>query len=771
MKRFIEQTTTSLEPTKGPGFAGNTWLVTIIGAKNPGEVVQADGREYVRSLNGRLYSCDGLKASTSMWNGVKVYDNHLTDSEFDAKAGMRSVPGEWLGSIVDPFWEAQSRRLRGTLKIVDANTAAKLKAAYDQGLLGRGAPTGTIGLSIDTMPDGREGTHEGQSMSFIEGFKKIYSVDLVAEPAAGGSFDKLVESLHSHRPADLKAVGTSTRSKEEMPKGATPPSEPGLEITPEFEAYLKDLIAEALGEQGTTKPEDEVPPEEEVPPKGEAVQPEGAWVAESVLLETAERAEKAEAALTKVDELEARFQIRETLGRAKLSDQGLRLVESAVAGWTAFDKKEFDNLVAQVKKSDARRDPTGRVSEGGRVRGSGISVGMNERDKAEVEFMRLVAGNVGLREIEANKAYYVQERFTPSFKSWVRSGRPDYRTRKLSEWAYNLLGGDPISDSRAFEAVTTSGMSSIVKNTLNLILAANYSQKDEWWAPIVKTEEVDTLDDATLVRVFGLSNLSQVDEGAPYTELEWADEEETASFRKRGNYVGVTMETLMRDKLNVVRSIPDRLANAWWNTLSTMVSNVFTLNGAAGPVLADAGALFNAAAATAAGGHANLLTTALSFAAYGAAKTAMLKQTDRQLGVGRRLMIEPKYLLLPVDLETTGLQILNSEYRPDAGAAAAAQPADVNPYKGTFDIVKVPEWTDTSDWALVADPAKWPAIWMIFLKGKRTPELFTSDAETTGAMFTNDTLRFKVRMLSFRYSSTYDCAPVADFRPLHKNNV
>jgi len=38
-------------------------------------------------------------------------------------------------------------------------------------------------------------------------------------------------------------------------------------------------------------------------------------------------------------------------------------------------------------------------------------------------------------------------------------------------------------------------------------------------------------------------------------------------------------------------------------------------------------------------------------------------------------------------------------------------------------------------------------------------------------MFTNDTLRFKVRMLTFRYSSTYDCAPVADWRPLHKSNV
>jgi hypothetical protein len=32
-------------------------------------------------------------------------------------------------------------------------------------------------------------------------------------------------------------------------------------------------------------------------------------------------------------------------------------------------------------------------------------------------------------------------------------------------------------------------------------------------------------------------------------------------------------------------------------------------------------------------------------------------------------------------------------------------------------------------------------------------------------------MRYKVRMFSARVSSSYDCAPVGDFRPLHKSNV
>ena len=207
------------------------------------------------------------------------------------------------------------------------------------------------------------------------------------------------------------------------------------------------------------------------------------------------------------------------------------------------------------------------------------------------------------------------------------------------------------------------------------------------------------------------------------------------------------------------------MATSWYNTVSALNAGVFTVNSNTGPILADTGALFNATAATSSTGHANLLTAALSPTAFGAARTAMMKQTDRPLGVGAKLLIEPRYLLVPVDLETTAIQLRNSETMPGGGDN------DVNPYYQRFDIIPVPEWTDANDWALVADNAAFPAIYNIFLRGRRVPELFTAGDETSGAMFTNDVFRYKVRMLTYRFSSTYDCAPVSDWRPLHKSNV
>ena len=133
-------------------------------------------------------------------------------------------------------------------------------------------------------------------------------------------------------------------------------------------------------------------------------------------------------------------------------------------------------------------------------------------------------------------------------------------------------------------------------------------------------------------------------------------------------------------------------------------------------------ALFNATALTGAGGHANLGTSALSFASFAAARAAMMKQTDQPLGVGARLGMRnaPKSLLVPVDLETTALQIRNSEQIP------GSVNNDINPYYQKFEVVVVPEWTDTNDWALLADPAQVPCLWQLFLRGNRVPSLFTA---------------------------------------------
>ncbi len=750
-------------------FEGREWDVTIIGADSPDDLVEIEGTRYLKSKNGRLYALDALRESTPNWDGVQVYDNHLTDEEFKERGGMRSVVKELIGALTAPEWtEKPLPGIKAVLRIIDKSVAEKLKAAWDAGVIKK-----ALGLSVDTFPTyGDEVTLEGKRWPTIEGFGEIVSTDLVAKPAAGGGFNRLIAAqttstevnrmdeqklkeliarLVSEALADKK-VGDEQK---EALQQAIFSAALGAKVTEaeDPEAEVKKLVGALIVQEATPTPEPEPEP---VPEPAQPTEPEPQPDVQE-----------------QIRRLECQITLRDKLDAAKLRPKTRGLIESIYAG-TIFKEADLDAAIKRAKEADADNDPSGRVQGAGASR---VSVGLNEQDVAELEFFKLAMGLSAFRELENAQEHFVTERITESYRGWIKAGRPSNIAHgrpiyRFSEWCYELLGGNPLVDDRAYEAITTSGMSSIVKNAVNVMLAADYAKRDRWWDPIVTTEEVETIDQATLVRVYGMNSLSVVNEGQAYTELDWVDQEETAAFVKKGNYVGITLESLLRDKVNVIRRLPARLSTSWYNTLSDLVAGVFTVNTNTGPAMSGDGtsaALFNSTAVTTQGGHANLLTTALSFTAFGSARTAMRKQTDQYSGggteVGRRMLVEPKFLLVPVDLETTANQIRNSEREP--GTADN----DMNPYYQKFEVVVVPPWTDATDWALVADPVQFPAIWLIFLRGQQVPQIFTAGDESSGAMFTNDTLRYKVRMMTWRFSSTYDCAPVSDWRPLHKSNV
>jgi hypothetical protein len=722
----------------GPGPTGREWEVTIIGAQSPDDLITIEGRRFIMSDNGRLYDTEALKRSVGMWEGVKVYDNHLTNEEFERKQGMRSPATEWLGSIVRPRWDDAKAQLRGVLKIAERRLSEKLKTAHDLDILS------TIGLSIDTFPIvGADIFHEGQRLPVIEGFNAIRSVDLVADPAAGGKFERLLASTQGDRNMSEETQGGLTKEA--------------------VEEMISAALAVALAAQ-EAEDVDEMTDDEAI-----------AAVEDKELSETTKKRIKEEKraaeARHEADLARTDLHLTAALSQAKLPERFAAVVEAQFKG-RVVERKVIDEAIKNVREAWASTDPSGRVLAGGI---SDVSVGMDDKDKLGMAFLRIMMGERELKTLEHHEDESVQERIadTPAFQSWIDAGKPNVvRYPKMSSLLYDYFGGDPLLDPRVVEAATTSTLTTVVKNTVNIMAANAYSQREMWWEPIVTTHEVDTIDDATLARVYGTDELPTVAEGAAYTELPLEDEEETASFVKRGGYIGITLETLMRDKISFVQRIPQGLADAWYNTQSDLVANVFTVNTAAGPVLGTTGALFNATALGSAGGHLNLLTTGLSYAEFGVVRTAMMKQTDQTLGTGRRLAQTnvPRWILVPVDLEQLALEIRNSDLVPgESGAATTGgQFQTKNLWQNAFDVIVVPPWTDADNWAAVS---ALPAIHLIYPRGQRAPQIFTADSETSGAMFTNDELRFKARLMTYRFSSTYDCAPVSDFRPLHKSNV
>jgi hypothetical protein len=730
-------------------FEGKEWEITIIGPSTPEALVTVDDKSYIKSLNNRLYSVEAIEQSVNSWDGIKVYDNHLTDEQFAETNGMRSPAREWLGTIVKPFWDSAAKALKGTFKVVEDAVSKKLLNAHKGGILG------SIGLSIDTIPIlGKQATVEGVHMPTIDGFEKIFSVDLVGDPAAGGGFNRL-----------LASAATEKREPQQLNEEyIMNPDEVKELIKAEVGVVVADAIKAALAEAE--------PPEVETPEVEEVEAPEPAEVEENDPV--AEAIKAAKEAKREADIARCELMLDRKVAQAKLTGPFEKTVRDAFTG-KIFTEKELDGMIKNQKEAQALTDPTGRATEAGRQRGEQMTV-FDEADKMAMMFARkvmLASGRHTLETIEQNQEHkYVKPRVFEAYNGWVKAGKPSLNYNgRISELIRTGFLNDEWSmeDIRFAEALT---LATVIKNTVNIMVALDYMGTSPWYEPVVDVLESDNpIDDFTLARLFGAEALDVVAKGAAYTEMVLHDEEEVVSHVKQGNYLAVHLEDLLADKINYFVTLPSRLADAWSLTLSNKVASVFTTNTAAGPVLSDTGALFNATAVTTAGGHANLLTAALSWAGYDAVITAMTNQTRRPLGAGQKITnMGPFYLLHPNGLRATATAVRDTQMVP--GSANF----QINPYGpdgGTQrpNLVNVPDWTDANDWAVLARYNGMSPLKLIFPRGMLTPEIFVADSELAGAMFTNDTIRYKIRMMTYRFSATYDVAPVTDWRLMHKNNV
>jgi hypothetical protein len=270
-----------------------------------------------------------------------------------------------------------------------------------------------------------------------------------------------------------------------------------------------------------------------------------------------------------------------------------------------------------------------------------------------------------------------------------------------------------------------------------------------------------TLQDVRWITLGGVGELPTVAEGAAYTEMTWDDQTETDAFTKKGGYLGITLETIDKDDTGRVQAAPRALAQAAWLTLSKSISAIFTDASGTGPTMSDGNVLFDAS------NHGNLLTTALSWDEYETVRIAMMKQTELNSSEQLGALTRPYLLWVPIDLETTALQILASEGEPgtadnDVNPFATGDQRETRLREARRRVIVCPLWTDTNNWAAQADPRLYPSIGLGFRYG-RTPEIFSVASPTAGLMFTNDVMPVKVRFF-------YAVGPT-DWRGLHKSNV
>ena len=282
---------------------------------------------------------------------------------------------------------------------------------------------------------------------------------------------------------------------------------------------------------------------------------------------------------------------------------------------------------------------------------------------------------------------------------------------------------------REANEVTTSVLNHALANAITKRLVQDYGAQPQDWRKFSVIRNIRDYKPQYRVLLHDFGALDSVNENAAYTNLPWDDTRETYTPAKRGNLVVVTREAILNDDLEAVRRIPTKLAIAAATTINEFVYGLFTDN----PQLADNTTVFDKDSQTS---HKNRGTAALAASALQAAITQMMKQTN---SAGKRLGLKPRYLLLPPDLYWTAVTILNSTLLP------GSQNNDANPLQGMLEPIVVPQFSDTKDYYLMADPAQIECLEVGFINGQETPELLVQDNPTAGSVFTNDAISYKVR--------------------------
>jgi hypothetical protein len=327
---------------------------------------------------------------------------------------------------------------------------------------------------------------------------------------------------------------------------------------------------------------------------------------------------------------------------------------------------------------------------------------------------------------------------------------PPANYRKIDQLYVALTGDTQFQgvfqpDRVMLASATTTTLANMAVDAMNKVIMMQMSALDFWrWyeriaMPIPNDGSVQSM---KLITYGGIGNLPTVSEGAAYTELTVDDVKETASFTKKGGYVGITLEMIRNSQIVQIQAVPRALATAAVRTRSAAVSTIFTSNSGVGPTLdQDSTALFHA-------DHGNIATTALGTdaTAWNAARAECFEHTE--VHSGKSLAVFPRFILVPAELYDTALSIFG--YGEGMPTSYAPQAQDRGPIDPRPVPLAVPDWTDATDWAYIVDPTVYPVIQISYAQSPGggshpAPELYTVTDENQGLIFTNDVMPIKVR--------------------------
>ncbi len=280
---------------------------------------------------------------------------------------------------------------------------------------------------------------------------------------------------------------------------------------------------------------------------------------------------------------------------------------------------------------------------------------------------------------------------------------------------------------------TTGSFTNLLLDATNKTLLAGYEESPYTWNLWARqAPSVADFKNINRVRFSESPDPEMVPESKEYKEKTMSDSKESYKVEKYGALFTVSWETVINDDLDAISRIPAMHGAACRRKVNKEVYAVLTSN----PTMGDSVALFgshssgtNLAGASAAPGVSTLNT---AFAAM---------RTQKGLSGDVILNIAPKYLIVPVALEATALELVNSTSYIVANGNSGVQNIYGVGGKRNLTVIGEPnlDGNSTTAWYLAADNSQIDTVEVSFLQGEESPVL---EDEWD---FDKDVYKYKVR--------------------------
>lgn len=645
------------------------------------------------SKNGRFYPGQVLEKAVRLFDKAKAFFYEWKTGEFNhlpPDAAMKNpggFPRQIAGWYSNPKFEEveiEGQKVKGITATLNIHDGAKwlqkmLKDAWTNGA------RKLLGLSIDA--DGATGTRmvDGRPLEVVSSIDKVFGVDLVTHPAAGGQLVRLlasynqggkmfdikllIEKIKKLRPELLEGVKvediTEEKAIELLEKAIK-----AAEESPE-EKEKKDLAAraKALGLPETASKEEiekaeaekNQTPEEKA--KAEKDKKDLSDRAVKIGLKpdaTKDEVEKAEKEkgvggdqkenLANVMELVKAKKYDEALAALKkMAGEGDAPVPEAVKKMMKT-VEEMQNKLAvadaeavlktALAKSKLPEEVRKKIAD--RYKGKVFETKTLDAEiKTEKDVLAKLSesGDVDLGDVDLDTGRTGHQRLQASFDLMVDGDIDDsekdiYKDIKalgsLRE-AYVRITGDvnvtgEISRKKLQEA-TTSSFSYILGTSINRRMAKDYKLAPMYWKDLVEVTSLKDFKAQEAIRWGGFANLETVSESTTtdYPAIAFPpDEEATYSPATRGGLVTITRRMIINDDLRALVKLPKKLARSAARTLNQFVFDLM-LNWSAPTI--NGGTIYDSVALYASA-HFNYTTAALDYDSYGDALDRMREQKE-----------------------------------------------------------------------------------------------------------------------------------------------